>query len=195
MPTFSDDFNRADENLEASANWTRVDGVAGALGVRSNAMAQLNVTDTAYRSPDQGSTDHFTQATQASAVTAWGGFMCVKLTDSNNFIGIRWAGAGNGVDLFQRVGGGFLSLGNAGAATFNQGAVAYIETNAGNITVKADGVTKIGPTANANFPTITRGGFVSRSTTNPTLDLYSNGTLGGGGGGSAGKQPLLGIGP
>jgi hypothetical protein len=38
-PNVTDNFNRADANLEANSLWTRSGGVAGALAVRSNQLA------------------------------------------------------------------------------------------------------------------------------------------------------------
>jgi hypothetical protein len=170
---FTDSFTRADENLEASANWTRVDGAAGAAAVRSNQLAQLSSTNTAYQCPDQSSADHYSQAvTKVSG--AWTGFMAIRLTDSNNFIGTR--PGTNVIELYKRVSGTFTSLGSASASTAIN-AVYYVEGSGNNLTVKVDGVTKLGPTSETAHNTVTRSGIVVRTTLNPTLDDFESGAL------------------
>lgn len=170
---FLESFDRADENLEASANWTRVDGAAGAGAVRSNQFAQLSATNTLYQCPDQASANHYAQA--ASQVSgAWTGFMAIRATDSNNFIGIR--PGTNVVELYKRVAGTFTLLGSA-TVTTAVGVVYYVEGSGNNLTVKADGVTKLGPTAETAQNTVTRSGLVVRTTLNPTLDSFESGAL------------------
>lgn len=170
---FTDAFTRADENLEASANWTRVDGAAGAGAVRSNQFAQLSSTNTAYQCPDQGSADHYSQATTAVS-GSWTGFLSIRTTDSNNFIGTR--PNGSTIELYKRVSGTFTSLGSAAANT-GIGAVYYLEGSGNNLTVKVDSVTKIGPISETALNTVTRSGIVVRTTLNPTLDNFESGTL------------------
>lgn len=81
--TVLDDFNRADENLEANPNYIRVDGVAGALAVRSNQLAGLINTRTRYVMgsvgvPDVRMTALFTNWTDA--------FVMLRYVDVDNYI-------------------------------------------------------------------------------------------------------------
>ncbi|MEG3175823.1 hypothetical protein U1872_06245 [Sphingomonas sp. RB3P16] len=84
--SFGDTFTRANENLEASPNWTRVDGTAAALTVFSNqAKGTVTGSPTSYRVPNRG--------VNRTAITAFiqsftTGRICVQLTDSNNYVGI-----------------------------------------------------------------------------------------------------------
>lgn len=85
---FFDNFNRANENLEVSANWT-LTGTAGTGRIVSNA-AGSNSAGTpghVYRSPAPASIDHFVDITTTSQSTS--SFACVRLRDTSNYVGVR----------------------------------------------------------------------------------------------------------
>lgn len=88
--SFSDNFNRANQLLDASANWTLVaGGGTPTISVFSNAAqasGTSSATATAYLSPDLGSQRQSVSCTALGT----GGFVCVQLTDGNNFIGMRY---------------------------------------------------------------------------------------------------------
>jgi hypothetical protein len=107
--SFTDNFNRANENLEASADWTHDGLVAGALAVVSNQInnTTTNATGSAYQCPNQGSADHYVQFTVRSAANS-GPFVCNRLADRSNFVGIR--NFNSNVEIYRRVAGSLTLL-------------------------------------------------------------------------------------
>lgn len=112
MVAFTDSFTRADENLEANANWTRVDGTAGWGAVRSNALACLttDTTGAAFQCPDTGVLNHYVQAKLLTVTASSGPFLCCRLADRNNFVGFRYDQASNRIELYRRNAGVLTSL-------------------------------------------------------------------------------------
>lgn len=89
---FSDEFDRADENLETNANWIRLGGAAGQAAVRSNQLAMIGTTQTAYYVPSIGQTDFFVEFTIAQVPASGASFpVAFRIVDQNNFLGIRWS--------------------------------------------------------------------------------------------------------
>lgn len=88
--TFADDFNRANQNLEASPNWTRVDGTAGALQIVSNQCAVSSATSTAYQSPTIGSNDMYARVTVANVATSLDFGGALRVTNKTNAMGATW---------------------------------------------------------------------------------------------------------
>lgn len=175
---FVDNFNRADENLEASANWTHDGLIAGGAAVRSNALACLttNSTGTSYKCPDQGSADHYAQFV-ARATANSGPFVCNRLADVNNFVGFRNNGAT--LEVYRRV-GGTLSLLNSSAQSIISGTVLRLECTGTNWRVLKDGVQVATGAIGSALLTSTRQGVVARTTTagqNPWVDDVEFGAL------------------
>jgi hypothetical protein len=178
--SFTDAFTRADENLETSANWTRVDGAAGACAVRSNQLAFLSTTDSAYQCPDQSSANHYTQAVMLSTTVDLFFFeCCARLTDKDNFIGARRTNANlaDDYDLYKRDTGSFTSLGSwAGPYAAND--VMKIEADGNTIEMFVNGTSRVGPVTESFNNTETRQGIVARSKTqNPAMDDFEAGVI------------------
>ena len=158
MP-FTDNFNRADENLEADANWTLVDGAAGGLKIVSNVLKVDTTQSTgSYHCPDQSTTDHYTQCVFNSSAES---FLLIRADSGSNFIGLRHTSGA--WQAYKRVSGGFTLLGSY-TATLTGGDVGYIEADSGdNITAKVNGIVRVGPLSETYNNTITRQGLSPRN--------------------------------
>lgn len=117
MAVFTDSFTGTDgDDLEGRTGWTRVDGVAGAAEINaSNQLKFSTTTDSAYTAPDAGTADHYAQAEYLfdPAVVSNTSFfpVCVRLTDKDNFIGLRILSSGGAKrQLFKRVSGTLTML-------------------------------------------------------------------------------------
>ena len=171
---FTDDFNRANEDLETSANWTRVDGVAGALKVISNQCGEGSGGDAAYLCPDQSDADHYTQAVLNGASGPASSFpVCVRVTDKDNWIGVRYSTGG--MELYKRVAGTFTSL-DTSTHTHSAGDVWYLEASGNNIVGKLNGTTVVSATE-TDHNTVTRQGIINRGVENPLVDDFEAGAL------------------
>ena len=171
---FSDNFNRANEDLESSVDWTRVDGVAGALKVVSNTVDATNATDTAYQCPDQGSADHKGSITRNAATYSDSGFpLSIRTTDSNNWIALRVTGT---LQLYKRDTGSFTLL-DSDTHTHVASDVWELEGDGNNITGRVNAVDRV-TSIEAFNNTETRQGIVCRdaAVTN-YLDDYTADTL------------------
>ena len=179
MP-FTDDFNRANEDLEVSANWTLVDGVAGGAKVTSNVLEVASTQSVgSYHCPDQGTPDHYAQAAFNSAGFS---FIGIRLTDGNNFLGLRYNSATGRWEMYKRVGGSLTQLGLF-APSLTPGDIGYIEADSSdNITVKVNGTVRIGPILETFNNTETRQGVIPRSILQSNwLDDFEAGSLAVGG--------------
>lgn len=167
---FIDSFNRDDENLAVSPNWTRVGGVAGAAAIRSNEVAFLSTTETVYLCPDLGSADHFTQIERRTSAISGYFDCCVRITDTDNFIGVRkgdpeW-------ELFKRVAGTFTQLGTSAQGSAI-GDVVRLEANGDQLNVFRNENLIIGPITETDHQAVTRQGFIVRNTlANPAIDNF-----------------------
>lgn len=159
VTSFFDDFNRANENLEASPNWTRLDGSAGAAGVRSNACNVL-ITDTAgaaYVCPDLGSANHYVEANILDINQQ---FIACRVTDRNNLFAFRRT-AGNVIEVYTRIGGTFNLVATHGTAISTD--MMRLEVNGSTYTVKKNGVSVGTGAIPGGVPMSTRCGFVART--------------------------------
>jgi hypothetical protein len=89
---FIDDFNRANENVEASAaKWTRVSGVAGALAIDTNRVRINNITQSTYlveASKPISLTDHYVEADWRSTASS-SGWLIARYVDESNYVGMQ----------------------------------------------------------------------------------------------------------
>ncbi|MCG8357606.1 MAG: hypothetical protein MI920_18740, partial [Kiloniellales bacterium] len=105
--TFTDDFNRADEDLEDSAVWTRLAATnAGTIKVRSNEVEFFAATaETLYVCPDQGDADHYTQYRYTGSVELDTGAApfraAVRALNGDSWFGVWHL---NGLELYKRDG-------------------------------------------------------------------------------------------
>lgn len=177
--SFSDDFNRSNQTLETSANWTRVGGTAGALEIVSNRVrCTTSGADTAYQAPNQGTADHYVQ-TKLLDVGSYGGgasFLACRLADDNNFIGVRWTGSSWSV--FRRVSGGFSSVGSFASPAPSVGDVIKLQCEGTNYALFRNGVSVGTGAIGAPTLTSTRTGLIARSAVqDPWLDDFETGSI------------------
>lgn len=184
---FTDSFTRADENLEASPNWTHDGNITGGMAIVSNEL-RCTTTDssgTAYKAPDQGSTDHYVQFAVRNTTSNTGPFACCRLGDRSNFIGVRpgFVTSNGQLEVYRRVGGTLTSLYTGGAATVALADVIKLQVLGSNFTVYKNGSVLTGPTAigdGGSLSANTRSGFVARATVNTSFDDFETGTVAGG---------------
>lgn len=177
---FLDAFDRANENLEASANWTRVGGTAGAAQVVSNALHFTSGTDaTAYQAPNFGSADHYAQAKRPSATEAeW--FIACRVQDGDNFVGARLADTDSGWAVYKRVGGTFTVLGRwQMTSVFKTDSIARLEVIGDEYQLIVDDKILGKGSIGSHVDTATRAGFICRNDTtpNPAWDDFEHGIL------------------
>jgi hypothetical protein len=178
---FKDDFNRADEDLGASSDWTFApegDGLPSDVAIRAQKLAIFNTGygGVAYASPDCGFADQYMQATVANVPTYYNGLLACRLMDPGNLIGVEFKN--DGIVLYERASGWFKELGFVRTAPVI-GDVIRLEVKAANATVKKNGVVIIGPKATARTDaTWTWSGVVARGlAVNPWIDNYEAGPV------------------
>lgn len=175
VTSFSDNFNRADENLEASPNWTRVFGVAGGAAIRSNALATTTTTDTVYVSPDFNTVQHYVEAKSAGAGS--GPMLCARATtDGATLLGVRRSST-NTIAVFKKVGTTVTQLYSASSvATGDVLRLAITETQ---WIVYKNGVEVTRQNHPSDVPAGTRQGIMARvaNAVNPWIDDYVAGVL------------------
>ena len=180
---FQDDFNRADEDLGASADWRFApdgggDGLPSDIAIRNQSLAIFNTAygGVAYASPDCGFADHYVQATVAKIPSYYNGILACRLAGPSNLIGVEFKN--DRIALYERTNGRFKELGFVTIPPM-VGDVIRLEVKGANATVKKNGVVIIGPktTAGTNAKW-TWSGVVSRSlAVNPWIDNYEAGPL------------------
>lgn len=180
--SFSDDFvGTAGDTLESRTGWTRVDGAAGAAQINaSNQLKGTSGTNTAYTCTSQGSADHDTSYVVSKF--DGGGFVCVRLTNANNFIGARCGGT-TILELYKRNAGSFTFLGshNGGYAVTDTIDVVASGNNL-SVTVNAGGKVGISAVTDSFNNTVQTQGIVVRIIQDPILDTFVATAAGGGGG-------------
>lgn len=178
---FTDNFNRSNENLEASADWTRSGGSAGDAEVNSNKVKcdTTNSTGSAYQCPDQGSADHYSEGVANAA--GFGFPVCVRLTDANNFIGCR-RNTISQVSMLKRVGGSFTTLATKGISSSTGNITLRIEAEGNDLRWYVGGVLETTVVDSFNNSE-TRQGLVARvSIRDDFLDDFEADTIAGSGG-------------
>lgn len=179
---FYDDFERAAEQLSASADWTFVSGTEGACA--TDGSGGLNTTDTnssgtVYYSPDLGSDAQFVEGVLATT-GAVGPFLCCRFLDGNNFIGVRDAGpAQNQWQVYSRTAGTFGLIGTYAAQPVPDD-VFRLEVEDLAVRFILNGVTRIDTTMTEGVAGLgrTRQGIYSRIVNkSPWLKSYRAGRL------------------
>ncbi len=174
---FTDNFNRTDENLEADANWTRVDGAAGKATVSTNKLSHVSGDESAFQCPDQASADHYTQIVRQAGSGSSSFEIAVRLTDHDNFAGAL-RNASSNYQLYKRVGSTFTLLGQYSLVPAI-GHVERVEASGNSIEVFIDTVSRVGPITVTDHSTETRQGMVARATGTELWDDFEAGVLGG----------------
>jgi hypothetical protein len=180
---FKDDFNRADQDLGASADWRFApdgggDGAPSDIAIRGQKLAIFNTAyrGAAYASPDCGFADHYAQATVAKIPTYYNGILACRLTNPSNLIGVEFKN--DRIALYERTNGEFKELGFVTVPPL-VGDIIRLEVKGANATVKKNGAIIIGPKATAGTnATWTWSGVVSRSfAVDPWIGNYEAGPL------------------
>jgi hypothetical protein len=175
---FTDDFNRANENLEVSDNWTRNGGSAGDITIASNATS-ANSTDTtgaAYLAPDPGSADQYAQATLAGVGPAGPFPVCVRIADVSNFVGARYDSETGTTQLYRRTGGSFTLIDSYVAAQ-SGGVVFRLEVTGSAVRLLINGVERANGDLGANNATGVPGMVSRLAARNPFVDNWESGAL------------------
>lgn len=142
--SYTDDFNRANENLEANANWTRIDGTAGAAQVVSNRMEHTSATETSYKFNPLSSVDAYAQVVVVTVSNGITFPVVARLADLSNLVGARYnSGAWQ---LYKRVTGTFTQLATF-TATLAANDVLKLEVTGDNARVLVNGSQVIGWTS------------------------------------------------
>lgn len=172
---FSDNFDRADEDLTASADWTLIAGEAGAAIVSGNQLGiNTSQTNGLILSPDEGTPNHYVEYTLREAFKH--SMVVVRATDENNFIGHR--GWDNKYSLYKMESGTLTLLADTFGVAAND--VIRVECNGDTIKVYANGVERLSVTESFNN-TATRQGISPRGSNpnpNPWIDSYSTNSPG-----------------
>lgn len=184
---FTDDFNRADEILDASDDWDRptaggqnINIVGNSLETGSGAGRRL------FRSPDQGSANQYVQVTVPALLdhpSSGQTQVALRTLDRLNYIGCG-VNATNNFDCGKRVANVYTSFVNTTPGTDiiairieaeDSEIRSYYDIGAG--WVLADTETGVG-----DLSGVTRAGLVDASGTvgRPLWDNYENGTIAGG---------------
>lgn len=172
---FSDDFNRADENVEASEDWTRTGGSAGAASILSN-QVRFNTTDSlvgavAFLSPDLGSADHWAQV---ELLAENNGAAIIRATDAANHIGARRTSTS--WQVYKSVAGVFTSLGTTASPALVAGDILRAEAIGDQISAYLNGGLILGPFTETDHQAVTRTGFNARGVVSPAIDNFAAST-------------------
>jgi hypothetical protein len=180
---FSDAFDRADQDLGASGEWTFIregggDGRPTDVAIRGGKIAIFSTAfrGAAYASPDCGFSDHYVQAEVASIPNGENGLLACRLADPSNLIGVEFKS--DRIGLLERADGEFKELGFVRTSPA-VGDVIRVEVKGAEATVKKNGVVIIGPVATGRTDAAgTRTGIVSRGTVvNSWIDNYESGPV------------------
>lgn len=167
MPTveFTDDFNRSNENLEVSADWTKA---AGQAAVSSN---QVTVSATAMEyilSSASSDADQYAQVTIVTALGAYG----INLRSDDDFSDgyhVQFRQSNGDIIIYRKVGGGFAPLTTLTSITHSDGDVisAQVSGTGATVTIEAfiDDVSQ-GSVEDTNAARITTAGRAGIRTNN-----------------------------
>ena len=178
MTIITDDFNRGNEELGVSADWTEL---TGDFEVVSNEVKQLNALDAEARNDNSlSSDDHYSQLD----FTANGDSgTLVRLTDTNNWLLGFALPTANQLKLFKRVGGGFTELGVTQSFTHAAPFTLKTEIDGTSLSMFIDGTLRHGPETATEFAGVLTTGI--RLDQNITGDNFEAADL------AVGGNPLL----
>lgn len=178
ITSFSDNFDTANINLDDRTGWTNVTGEVGAASINNNALRTntTNVSGILYKIPELTSSDCFVQCRHYPSAS----FVAVRVTDDNNFIGVRRNGS-NSLDVFKRVSGTFTQLANYGSLT-DSTIMIRLEIVASTFKLFRNGVEQTpstGSTTITSGPPVTKiiGVVVRNQPADPWIDDFSCGIM------------------
>lgn len=175
----TDNFERPNESLEANPNYTRIGGIAGGGLVESNVLKSntTDLTGTGYQLPGVGSASQYVSGVFQSNGSL--SFLCVRMTDPNNWIGFRYYNTV--MEVYKKIGGGAMQN-IATVTTTRDGSVFRLEYDAvaGTVRVlKGASVirTPISVGALGALPASNTPGIVLRAAALPFVDNLAWGAL------------------
>lgn len=162
---FTDNFNRADENVNANAAWLLISGVATGVQIASNVIKANDTAGagSAVAAGDMGSPDHYVQAMNNLSAGAGSSFLVARLMDYNNWVGVRYNPTSTQFEVYQRLGSTLTSLGSyvyAGGA----GKIMRLEVVGNTAALKVEGVTVLSGLVFSPKILSSRAGINARST-------------------------------
>lgn len=177
---FTDNFNRANGNLESDPNWTRIGGTAGMAAITSNIVGSTTSVSTgaAYLCPDIGKDEMYVQAAWEVNTGTVNCGIAARLVDNLNYILLRWNTAAAGVQINSVAAGAFTTLGSfPGAIAI--GDVLRMEIKNDTVRALKNGVQIIAPVSLAGkLAGTTRAGLVPRASIIAAwLDNFEAGAL------------------
>jgi len=103
--TFSDNFNRSNEALDASTNWTKIGASTNTITVDSNSLTTVGTSTVValYAAPDFGRTGQYIEFTLLTVANTGGPFVVLRATDEANWVGVR--NATTSFQIYKNVGG------------------------------------------------------------------------------------------
>jgi hypothetical protein len=167
---FVDDFNRANENLEANAFWNRISGAAGALTVDTNRVRSTATAQSTFLLDDGiiSNTNHAVETDWRSGTTT--GWMLARYVDENNYVGMQILASIP--TLYKRVAGTFTSY-TPGVTSITAGDKVRIECFGQEIRLYHKGILRTTATLGAGELTSGRVGLQARTTiANPMTDNF-----------------------
>lgn len=178
IAAFYDDFERANEALEASsAKWSLIAGSAAGASVL-NGKLSCDTTNTApgsmYFAPDCGVADQFIQIDLDTVANTGGPVAAFRGVDESNYLGIR--NTTDSLQLIRVVAGGFTFIG--GSSGLVAGDILQVKAVGDQLNVYRNGVLAIGPITETAFQTATRYGVIARFVAvQPWLRSFAGGPL------------------
>ncbi|HOU64638.1 MAG TPA: hypothetical protein PK861_01220 [Thermomonas sp.] len=172
---FNDNFTNgtgSGQNLGARSGWTfGAGGVGDAFVSAGNTYLSSSPSGESYWTcTSQGSADHYTEA----VMRGLGGFVCIRLTDANNFIGFRHDGTS--WQVYKRVAGTFTQLGSDYTAALAGGEVCRLTGNGNTITFTINGTQRClgtGVTETAHNTVVAQGVVTRTPGSSPWIDDFT----------------------
>jgi hypothetical protein len=169
---FTDNFSGESGDVELSAHtpsggtaWTRI-GASTAnppmVGTGAVLLGSQPAANKSYVCDDQGSANHYISFVW-KATGNIAGFVCNRLTDANNYFGIRVSSTSGGRLELQRNNSGFTLIGSYVIGSFPTNSTIRYEVDGDSHSVYLDGVLRIGPVTDTFNNTETSQGVTGRT--------------------------------
>lgn len=175
--TFSDNFDVSDTNLENLSGWTRIDGASGQAAIRSNKLAHVSGTQTAYATAEMLTNNMYAKAKVASSipVTPMSFPLALRLMNNVNYLGARWSMTA--WQTYKVISGVYTQTGSV-VAIPSENDVVIFACRDGYSFLYVNNAMLIGPTP-LNDVTLTskKAGTVVRAVQDPAFDDFSCGDL------------------
>lgn len=175
----TDNFERPNESLEANPNYTRIGGIAGGGLIVSNVLKSntTDLTGTGYLLPNVFSASQYISGVFQSNSSL--SFLCVRMTDPNNWIGFRYYNTV--MEVYKKIAGANI-VNIATVTTTRDTSVFRLEYDAvaGTVRVLKGGTQILAPRAVGplgTLPASTTPGITLRAAALPFVDNLAWGAL------------------